>query len=434
MTGIDAGAVPPARVVAPFLVAAPLGLALAGIALAFAEPGTLDAPRTPTLLAATHGAILGWLTLSIMGATLQLVPSVLGGRTPPGRLAMAAFLLQATGVVLMVSAFGQWRLPLLALGSLVALAGIAAYLTAAARPLWTASVSSPALTSLRLAHLGLALTALVGVTWAFALHRGWFAVTPGMVGAHAHLGLLTWLAVSISGVTYRLLPMFGIVRGVEPRWDRATPRLLTALAFAAFAILMFEPPAPVRLALALVIVAAGALWLHDAVRLFRHRLRRRPDLYSRATVASFWFLGATLMLTPLAAASPIGAQQLQIACGFLFIGGWAGSTLVANSYKIVPFIAWYHRYSARAGTEWTPGTADLYSSRFAHLVLLLVVAGTILGTAAAFGQATWLLRLAGTGYAVAGLVACATLAWPFIARPTPRPAGQGVAGPLTSPR
>ncbi|MEJ5220612.1 MAG: hypothetical protein WHT63_01235 [Tepidiforma sp.] len=439
MNGIDPGGVPPARAVAPFLVTAPLGLAVAGIALLGAGPGTLDGPSTPALLAAVHGTVLGWLTLSIMGATLQLVPSVLGGRAFSVRTALAAFVLHSGGVTLMVAAFAGWRLPLLASGATFAAAGVAVYLLTAARPLITARARGPEVASLQLAHLFLSSAVAAGLSLALALRLGWFGVTPGLVAAHAHLGIVGWLAIAITGVTYRLLPMFGIVRGTEPRFANVLPWALAAAAGAAFVVLAVDPPPAARLVLEGALAGLGLLWLSDALRLYRSRLRRRADLYSRATLISFAFLVAGLLMAPFAAvlppdSRPVSGPALQAACGFLILPGWAGATLIANSYKIVPFIAWYHRYSAVAGARWTPGTGDLYSSRLAHGVLVLVSAGAGLGAAASLASSLPLLRLAGAAFVAAGLIACATLAGTYVVRPEQRsvaPPAAGMPAPAT---
>ncbi len=437
MNGIEPGAVPPARAVAPFLVTAPLGLTIAGIALLAAEPRALGHPTTPPLLAAVHGVVLGWMTLSIMGATLQLVPSVLGGQPFHSRVhsgaALVACLLHSSGVTLMVAAFAGWRLPLLASGATLAVAGIVGYLLIVARSLTTARSRGPDLTSLRLAHILLGAVAAAGLALALSLRFGWFGVTSGTVAAHAHLGIVGWLGLAVTGVTYRLLPMFGIVRGMEPRFAGVVPGVLAAAAAGAFLIYAVDPPPVARLLLETALALVGVAWLSDAVRLYRRRLRRRADLYSRATLLSFGFLTAALLLAPAAAVLPADAHPfpgpaLQVACGFLLLPGWAGATLIGNSYKIVPFIAWYHRYSGVAGTRWTPGTADLYSSRLAHAVLFLVAGGVVSGTAAALGSSLVALRLAGTSFATAGLVACGTLAGTFLVRPERRAARLSAGG------
>ncbi|GIW13977.1 MAG: hypothetical protein KatS3mg062_1416 [Tepidiforma sp.] len=437
MSGHQPGTVPPARVVAPFLVTAPLGLALAGSALLFAAPETLAGPSTPALLAAVHAVILGWLTLSIMGATLQLLPTVLEGRQPIGVLAQAAFALLAGGVLLLVSSFAAWRPPLLAGGALLAVAGVSTYLVAAARPLISARATSPELTGLRLAHLLLLLTVLAGLTWALALHFGWFPVTPGLVAAHAHLGLIGWLGVAISGVTYRLLPMFALIRGPVPRFRSAFPSVFFALALLAFPVHAAELPVAARFGFEATLALAASAWLADVCSLYRHRLRRKLGLYGTATVASFWFLALALLCAPVAVlTSPSGhpgQSAVTIACGFLLLGGWAGSTLIANSFKIVPFLAWYHRFAPLAGRQSTPGTADLYPHWLAVSAYAALLCGTILGALAALLALLPLLRAAGAAWLVAGFSASAALAATFITRPA-APSSEPLTSAPSGPR
>lgn len=431
MNGPRTGGVPPAWLIAPYFVAGPLGLAVAGLALLTAPPGTLDAPTTPVLIAATHATVLGWVTLTIMGATLQLVPAVLGGPLPLVRPAVAALLMAIGSLPLFVVAFAGWQLPLLELAAGGLVAAITLYLVAVASPLLHGTVTGPALTSLRYAHVLLGATVVVGLTWAFALSRGWFPVTPERVAAHALLGLVGWVAISISGVTYRLLPMFEIANDAEPRYSRFVPHALATAGPVLFALYLFGAPPPLRLAAATATALILAAWLCDAVRIHRRRLRRRPSLHSRATAWSFAWLAAGLPLGIAAATPGAPAGRLLIAFGFVMIPGWAGATLVANSSRIIPFIAWYHRFAHAAGTTWTPGTADLFPTPLAGAGAAAILATPLLGASAALVQELILLRLAGVAALFGGLLFAAALTWPFFvpARP-PRTAGASPAAGL----
>ena len=77
MSAVSPKESPPLGLVAPFFVTAPLGLVGAGILLLLAGDDAFLAVNAPRLVAATHAAVLGWLTLSIMGAIYQLGPAVL---------------------------------------------------------------------------------------------------------------------------------------------------------------------------------------------------------------------------------------------------------------------------------------------------------------------------------------------------------------------
>jgi len=71
---------PALGLVAPFFLAAPAGLAAAGLLLATSNGDTFLAINAPRTVAVTHAAVIGWLSMTIFGAVYQLGPAVLGGR------------------------------------------------------------------------------------------------------------------------------------------------------------------------------------------------------------------------------------------------------------------------------------------------------------------------------------------------------------------
>jgi hypothetical protein len=93
---------------------------------------------------------------------------------------------------------------------------------------------------------------------------------------------------------------------------------------------------------------------------------------------------------------------------------------IGNSYKILPFLIWLHRYRPLAGREPVPLTRDIYSDGAATAVLVIhavTTATVILG--AMTGQLT-ILRLGGAGLAVGGLAHLATLGHMFLPKRTSR--------------
>ncbi|MCK9520177.1 MAG: hypothetical protein M0R74_14310, partial [Dehalococcoidia bacterium] len=59
---------PALSLVAPFFMAAPLALVVAGLLLATSGPAIFVAINEPRTVAITHATVIGWLTTSIMGA------------------------------------------------------------------------------------------------------------------------------------------------------------------------------------------------------------------------------------------------------------------------------------------------------------------------------------------------------------------------------
>jgi hypothetical protein len=87
----------------PFLLTGAVGAALFGALLPLVAPQALIAPGFPQVLALVHIATLGWLTMTIMGASLQLAPVILVSPLRAARLDAIQYPLYLVGVTLLVS-------------------------------------------------------------------------------------------------------------------------------------------------------------------------------------------------------------------------------------------------------------------------------------------------------------------------------------------
>ena len=161
------------------------------------------------MLALAHTVALGWIGLTIVGASYQLVPVVLERPLWSERLARWQLAILAVGISGMVAHFalGRWSgLPWAA--GLVA-AGVAGHLLNVTLTLRGLSRWSFTARCLAAAHVGLALTALFGLT--LAILRAAHVALPdplAAVHAHYHLALLGWVAPMIFGIAARVYPMF----------------------------------------------------------------------------------------------------------------------------------------------------------------------------------------------------------------------------------
>ena len=188
----------------------------------------------------------------------------------------------------------------------------------------------------------------------------------------------------------------------------------------------------IRVVLAVALAAGPALWSADQIYLLRHRVRRLLDVQGRATYASLAFLALAAVAGVVAAAgtpfipSAEPARWL-LAYGTLAIGGWMGLALIGNSYKIMPFIVWYHRYLPRAGQGPIPVAADIYHEGAANAVLAIHAAAVaVLAAAAVLGQLE-LLRAGGVLMAAGGACHGATMLHMFLPKTSRR--GLARAGP-----
>ena len=149
--------------------------------------------------------------------------------------------------------------------------------------------------------------------------------------------------------------------------------------------------------------AALAIWLlHPALTLsnIRNRQRKRSD-----ASLFFWQTGLVsgLLMIPIAvAAFVLPDPRWQVLFGWLLIWGWAATIMFGMLTRIVPFLVWFHRYSAKVGLEIVPSMRSLLSQQRIKTVFILHLSSVLLGVIAIYFQTDWLAQLMGLT-----LIACA---------------------------
>ena len=371
-----------------YLVTASVAFVAAALALPWLGIELVGHYYQPRLLALTHTITLGWITLTIMGATYQLVPIVLERPVGSERLArweLAVFVIGVMGVVghfaiAQWSGF-VWSAGLVAVAVLAHAANVATSLRGA-RPSFTARMMT-------LALAGLVLTALFGTL--IGLHK----LRPFLPGAlfptlHAHvvLAVTGWVLPMVLGVGARVYPMFLLA----PEPERTIARIqLAGIAVGCPAVTLG------LLTDARAFVAAGTLLLAASVAahtgwlaaITRTRRRPRLDPGLRFVLAGAGFLAAATVVGLALTAGVARGPRVALAWAVLVLGGWASLTIIGMLLKIIPFLVWYRAYAARAGREPVPTLAQLSSERGERAAFVLLAPGF-----AALALGVWLGDLA----------------------------------------
>ncbi len=395
---------PPLSVPAPFFLAAPIALAAAGLLLSGSDPDALVAINVPRTVAVTHAVIIGWLTTFMIGAVYQLGPAVLGGRLASHRLAQGHFVAHAGSAATFVWAVERWDVHVMAAAGTVLFTSFGLFFVNAIPATWRGGKRTIPALYLRVSITMLLGAISLGLLTALALSQLWWPITMGRLSAHAHVGLVGWLAITLTGVSYQLAPMFMVIPHAKLRM--AVPALaITTVATVVFATgIAFDPERPVRLALAALLAAGPALWGITFWRLLGERKRRQLDIQGRATVVSLAFLAATVVLGMGAAAGTPFTPDEQparwlLAYGAAGLGGWLGTALIGNSFKIVPFLVWFHRYHEKVGQGAVPLLTDMFSERLAHVVLAIHAGAVLTIVMGALSGELLLVQAGGVGLA-----------------------------------
>jgi cbb3-type cytochrome oxidase subunit 1 len=376
----------------------------AGIGWLVLRPSILAAYHyNQYVIAATHLFVLGWICSVVMGAMYQLVPVALETKLYSERLACWQFVLHVVGFIGMVWMFRVWNMKQVGYFGCVLGVGVGLFVYNMARTLWRVPKWNVTATAVSAALAWISLTIIVGLSMAAAkcTYESESGSSPtGVVGAlvhglrsvagflphfdaistmhaHAHLGGVGCFTMLIVGVSYKLIPMFTLSELQSQRRAVCSVALLNIGLAGSFVTILLR--SPLKLAFALVVVAALAIYGCELIAILRARKRRTLDWGIR------YFLTAIVLLLPLSVLAvalswpglPLNSftGQLENLYGFLGLIGVISFAIIGMLYKIIPFLVWFGRYSQDIGRAKVPLLADLYSARLQALGYWTYLAG-----------------------------------------------------------
>jgi len=365
----------PLAVPLPFLLTGVCAAALFGLLLPWVAPEAIQAPDFPHVLALVHLATLGWLTMTIMGASFQLVPVMTVAPLRATRLLPWHYPVYTGGVILLLGGFWWMRPWLLTAGGVVILLAVLHYVVVLITTLVHATTRPLTLRYLAASLVYLCLVVSLGFTAALNMQFGFLgAGTNRLLLIHLTLGVLGWLSSLLIGVSYTLVRMFALAHGHDDHLGRIIFVLLQGSIVGLALGFLFSW-------LALILLGGGVLiattWLfaYDFTRMFRSRHRKLLDVtqyHSIAAVVSF------CLVVPAGIASVVfGWQQPAVfaALGLGALVGWLGQSIIGYLYKIVPFLVWQTCYGPLVGREKVPLMRDLVHERWTWLSWWLINGG-----------------------------------------------------------
>jgi hypothetical protein len=343
------------------------------------------------VIAVTHLLVLGWIGSVIMGAMYQLVPVALETRLHSERLARWHFALHTVGFIGMVAMFWIWDMKQVGhFGSAFGL-GVGLFVYNLGRTLMRIPRWNVIAAGIASALAWLFLTTMAGLFLASA--KCWPQISPfnpiAAMHAHAHLGVVGFFVMMLVAVSYKLVPMFTLGELQSSQRAGWAIALLNAGLFGLFVTILVG--SAWKLAFALVIIAALALYGWEIIAILRARKRRSLDWGLKH------FLTAIGLLLPLSILAvvlcwpglPMTAltTQLENVYGFVAIIGVITFAIVGMLYKVVPFLVWYASYSKQIGRRPVPSLGGLYSVRLQAVGYALFVTGLLTtGVAIALGH------------------------------------------------
>ncbi|MCP4994875.1 MAG: hypothetical protein GY934_13990 [Gammaproteobacteria bacterium] len=341
---------PPISVPFRFFLTAPVFGVLAALLIIFSGPEMLLSRWMPRVLGLTHLLTLGFLTMVMFGAMMQMLPVLAGSPLPQvKRVGPVVHLLLLAGTLLLVAGF-VFNVKIWLAGSLVLLGvSVLLFLSAAAVALWRIKYPTPTTIGMLLALIALAVTLILGLMMGMGhIGKPFFSGLYQLTDLHVAWSLLGWVGLLVVGVSYQVVPMFQVTPEY-PVWIR---RYWASLLFACLlSITLFSLVPSVgdvaNYLLIAVLTFVGAAYLTYAIwtLLLQHRRKRRVKdatlqfwrigMISICLVFILWVCGQ--MVIPLRNSS---TYPLLMGGGLIF--GVAISLINGMLYKIVSFLSWFH--------------------------------------------------------------------------------------------
>jgi hypothetical protein len=420
MSGIKPKRAPAPDLPGRYLVTGLGAFLLFALGVPLLAPDLVRTNDDPRVLALTHLAVLGWVTMTMFGALYQLFPVALGGAVRAPRLGRWNYWVLAAGIAGFIPSFYlNWTLGVAVFGSLT-VGGVLHFASQLLRSYPTVQDWHPMAFYVLSALVWLVVTIGFGFVYALNWHFRWFDVSDPMLAAHVHMGLAGWLGLTLMGVSYKLTELFALAHG-HGRTLTFTNLGLWNLGLLGLCLsLLFAPGSVLVSAFAVLLALSAVLHVMDLGLLLRTRRRRKFSVEQWHTFASLASLLVAAGLGLVLASGHAPGRSWVVAYGYTALAGWFGFAIVGKSYKILPFLNWLHRFSGVAGQRPVPLLRELVNERLAwssFALLLSGFAGVLAGLLAANAA---LVRGAGLLYGMGAAVFAlnaARLVLPLALRP-----------------
>ena len=367
---------PPYRLPAEHFFTALAWLALGALGLVTIAPElAAGAYLTPRAAAVTHCFTLGWVTTSIFGALYQIFPVALGVGARSVRLGHATFWTLQAGILSLVAGAWRWEPSLLGGGWLLVFLAVIALAVNVVAP-GSTTRRAPLVWAYVTTAVASLVIALVVIGISIGTFAGWWSSDrTAVLTAHAHLAAVGFATLTAIGVGGKLLPMFLYARDL-PGWPLRWigPAVAGGVLLFSAAILIGAAAFALRVVGGLVLAAGLGLYLGVVPLYFRRAVRQSGPGLALAAAAHVFLLGA-LVLGLLLLVTREPAPRLSAAYGFLGLVGWLTLFVAGVLHRVLPFLTWLERFSARVGTPGIPKVTDLTKPRIAWTAHALLAAG-----------------------------------------------------------
>ncbi len=388
---------PPFGLIAPFFVAGVIFYFIACTALLF-YPANFSYAEL-SIAGWVHLFLVGYVMMVIFGAMAQLVPVVL----ETGHFSVDWFylifpllLLGTIGLVL-----GFWFDPiLLSFGGLLVLVAMVVFAVEVFLTIKKTELRTFTVRAVKMSNIFLLFGILSGFLMALTL-SGFISIdVENVLKSHVALVVGGYVLITIYGISLVLLPMFGLAHGFNDKPVERAYQLMIVAVLVVVVGSLFDFTFLQLVGLVIAIISA-IVYGYQIYLIYKTRVRKELDIWYKSMVAGYTFFAISLFFGLLFLLSGGEAR-------FLHVGFWALFSFFAflingHLYKIIPFLVWFHRYSALVGKQKVPMLHEMYPKRQADFEFWFALGGSILITLALLVRSDQFFK-AGASFLVASAI------------------------------
>jgi hypothetical protein len=394
MHGLSFNALPPIDLPFRFFLTAPIFIILCALLILFSGETLWVSRWQPDMLALTHGFTLGFLTMVMMGALLQLLPVIGGvGIAKPRLVVGVCHSTLVIGTLCLMANF-IWSSALLAISSLIFLVcSIGVYFFAFAWVLVQRLSQGDSIIGFRFAMIALLAVLLLGIGL-LSQRIGLISINnfgKMLTNNHALFGLAGWGSLLIISVSFQVIPMFH----VAPSFPKVISRYLPSSLFFLLVLAVFKPV----FTMPFIVLIHGVFAL-SLLLVISKRKRKIPDSTIR-----FWQLAAVTLIglnvfyfIPNKYLSPLVSQQKTLLITAIYLYFYLMAVIQGMLLKILPFLSYTH-LQQKCFINFSAMQAIPHMHEFLHkkhgqwLFYLHIITGSILFYTLVIPSTYWLLSL-----------------------------------------
>jgi hypothetical protein len=394
MHGLSFNALPPIDLPFRFFLTAPIFIILCALLILFSGETLWVSRWQPDMLALTHGFTLGFLTMVMMGALLQLLPVIGGvGIAKPRLVVGVCHSTLVIGTLCLMANF-IWSSALLAISSLIFLVcSIGVYFFAFAWVLVQRLSQGDSIIGFRFAMIALLAVLLLGIGL-LSQRIGLISINnfgKMLTNNHALFGLAGWGSLLIISVSFQVIPMFH----VAPSFPKVISRYLPSSLFFLLVLAVFKPV----FTMPFIVLIHGVFAL-SLLLVISKRKRKIPDSTIR-----FWQLAAVTLIglnvfyfIPNKYLSPLVSQQKTLLITAIYLYFYLMAVIQGMLLKILPFLSYTH-LQQKCFINFSAMQAIPHMHEFLHkkhgqwLFYLHIITGSILFYTLIIPSTYWFLSL-----------------------------------------